>query len=163
MLCHYAIIDAAVVGKRFRRIFPRAFWFHPMFHRLLIAVHSRVPVAREPPRISLVAKSAKHSSDPIPINKTLELALFRYNEVLDVKVWMCKNKGIHSTGLTDPADQLTQEHRETLRNLVLFRVHVEREGVVCFQEREFGVKGWCRRWRRPGDVRTRRCTGRFQK
>lgn len=49
-----------------------------MFHRLLISVNSRVLVAREPPGIALVANSARHSSDPILIDDTLELALFRY-------------------------------------------------------------------------------------
>lgn len=132
MPCHYAIIDSAVVGETFGLIFPHTFWFHSMFHIILISVHSWVPVAREPAGISLVAKCARHSSYPIPIDNTSELALFRYYEVLDVKVWMCKNEGIHSTGLRDPADQLAQEHRETLRNWVLFGVYVEHKGVVCF-------------------------------
>lgn len=94
MLCHYTITDAMVVGERFRRIFPHTLWFYLMLHRrLLLPIHSWVPVTRGPPGIILVAKSTRHHSDPILINDTSELSPFGDNEVLGVSPDVQERRG----------------------------------------------------------------------
>lgn len=52
---------------------------------------------------------------------------------------MCKNEVTYSTRPRDLANQLTQEHRETLRNRVLFSAYVEHKSVVCFRVARYSI------------------------